>query len=195
MQHPVVELAARVAEMDRRLSQLVRHGTVEQVDAAKARVRLRIGEGDDGPLLSPWVPYGQIAGALKLHSPPSVGQQMTLCSPSGDVRQAVAMPMTWSNQNSSPSTAGDQHVLTFGGFTITLKGDELHVSGPKVVLECGGTSLTLDCATALLKSDDVTFDGRTLVKGESLKHNAKNVGDSHKHKGVIPGGGITQEPV
>ena len=108
----VVELAARIAELERRFSGVMRHGTVEEVDAAKQRIRLSFGKDVDGkPFLSPWVPYAQIAGALKVHTPPSKGQQFTALSPNGDWQQAVALPMTWSDQNQSPSSNGDENVL------------------------------------------------------------------------------------
>ena len=78
----LVELASRVAELERRFSGTLRHGTIEEVDAAKQIVRLNFGQDEDGkPFLSPWVPYAQIAGALKVHTPPSKGQQFTVLSP------------------------------------------------------------------------------------------------------------------
>jgi hypothetical protein len=44
----VVELAARIAELERRFSGVMRHGTVEEVDAGKQRLRLNIGKDIDG---------------------------------------------------------------------------------------------------------------------------------------------------
>lgn len=44
----------------------MRHGTVEQGDANKQRLRVRLGEGDEGPpFTGPWVPYAQIAATLR----------------------------------------------------------------------------------------------------------------------------------
>ena len=112
---------AKVAELERRFENSERHGTVEEVDAAKQRVRVRIGGEDGAPFLTPWIPYAQIAGDLKVHSPPSKGQQMTVHSPDGDLRQAVAHPFTWSDANKSPSSNADEHVSTFGQVKTTLK--------------------------------------------------------------------------
>lgn len=120
--HELVELASRVAELERRFSGTMRHGTVEEVDPAKQIIRLNFGESDDGkPFLSPWIPYAQTAGALKVHTPPSKGQQFTLLSPTGDWQQAVAIPLTWSDKNKSPSQKGDENVLTFGQVKGTIK--------------------------------------------------------------------------
>lgn len=152
----LADLMRRVAEIERRLANLVRHGTVEQLDAEKHLVRLRIGEGDDRqPLIGPWVPYGQIAGDLKVHTPPTKGQQMTLFNPAGDFRQAVALPLTWSDQNPAPSKSADENVLTYGSVTATLKEKSLEfkvgdarvfISDQKATLEFGGNKVVVDGA-------------------------------------------------
>jgi phage baseplate assembly protein V len=121
-------LAREVADLKRRVDNAGRHGVVSDVDAEKQVVRLKIGGTESEPFKSPWVPYAQIAGAMKIHTPPSVGQQMTLLVPTGDFRQALALPMTWSNQNKSPSTKKDEHVLTFGKIKIVAKADNLKIS-------------------------------------------------------------------
>jgi len=154
----LVEAVARVAELERRVAGMVRHGTVEQVDPQKQRVRLRLGGTDDKPFIGPWVPYAQIAGALKVHTPPSVGQQMTLLSPTGDPRQAVALPMTWSNQNAAPSDKGDEHVLTFGSCRIELRGNEIIVKVPRLFVECDGSTFELTGGGLKMVAPDYQFD-------------------------------------
>lgn len=163
----IVELVARVAELERRVASMVRHGTVEAVDPSKQVVRVRMGGTDDEPFVGPWVPYGQIAGALKVHTPPSVGQQMTMLNPTGDFRQAVALPMTWSDQNASPSQKGDEHVLKFGSVTITLKGQEVTLESPRLVVKAGGSEFVVEDGKISLKSALIETDGETkLDKGD-----------------------------
>lgn len=154
----IADLRAEIAELRRRIENGVRHGTVEpgSLDAEKGTVRLRIGGTDEKPWLSPPVRYGQIAGALKLHQPPSDGQQMTLFSPSGDIRQAVAMPFGWSDQNKSPSTKADENVLTFGSVRVELRGEELVLKLPKIAIDAGGTTFNLSAEG--LKSFAVAYD-------------------------------------
>lgn len=124
----ITALMRDVADLKRRADTVVRHGKVAKVDANKHRVRLTIGGTEKEPLESPWVPYGQIAGALKIHTPPSVGQQMTLFAPTGDFRQALALPLTWSDDNKSPSEKSDEHVLTFENVKIVVKKDSVKLS-------------------------------------------------------------------
>ena len=173
----LAEIVGRVAELERRVYGMMRHGTVAQVDAQKGLLRLDMGlpsEGGGDKFLGPWVPYAQHAGALKAHVPPSVGQQFTLMAPGGDWRQAVAVPFTWSNDNPSPSTSQSENVLTFGDATITLKAGSLSIKVGDVTLKVSAEGV------------DVT--------GGHVKHNGKNIGDSHIHGGVMPGGSTTDVP-
>ena len=171
----IVEIVARVAEIERRLAGFVRHGTVAEVDTAKHRIRLKLGEGTDGgDFLSPWLPYAQMAGVLKIHTPPSKGQQFSLIAPNGDWSQAVALPLTWSNQDPSPSTAADENVLTYGNVRATLKDDFVEVT-------VGGLTMT------------VTSDG-VAITGGKVTHDGRNIGSTHIHGGVVPGGGLTDVP-
>lgn len=171
----LVELALRVAELERRHASAFRHGTVEQVDAEKQLVRVRMGEDKNGkPFVGPWVPYAQIAGALKVHTPPSKGQQMTMLNPSGDFRQAVAIPMTWSDQNKSPSDKEDEHVLTFGSVRITLKEKSLKV-------EVGDHSVEVTDAGTIFSEGKIEHDGHLIDK-------------THVHTEVVPGGGLSGPP-
>ncbi|MBI1649874.1 phage baseplate assembly protein V [Hyphomicrobium sulfonivorans] len=171
----LVDLALRVAELERRQANNFRHGTVEEVDAKKQLMRMRLGEGEDGqPFLGPWVPYAQIAGALKVHTPPSKGQQMTMISPTGDMRQAIALPMTWSDQNKSPSDKEDEHVLTFGDVRIEIKEKGLK-------LTVGDHSI------------EVTGEGTTYSNGK-IEHDGHLIDKTHVHTEVMPGPALTGPP-
>lgn len=171
----IAELAARIAELERRFSGVMRHGTVEEIDTARHRVRLNFGNDIDGSaFLSPWIPYAQIAGALKVHTPPSEGQQLTALSPNGDWQQAIALPMTWSDQNASPSTAGEEHVLTFGDVRLTIREQMLEARLGPVTFK-------------------VTPEGIAITGGK-LTHEGKDIGATHIHGGVIPSVGVTDVP-
>ena len=140
----LARIARRMADLERRLENSVRHGAVKEVDAERQRVRLAIGKGPDGTeQLSPWIPYAQQAGALKVHTPPSVGQNMTAFSPGGDLEQAMALPMTWNDGNASPSSSADENVMTFGDSKVEIRGDEIVVTVPRLFIKCGGTTLEL----------------------------------------------------
>lgn len=170
-------LAAGLQEQSRRMAGVEMRGKVKQVDPKKALVRIEIGKDPEGgPVLSPWVPYKQTAGALKLHTPPSVGQVMVIRSETGDVEQGLAEPFRWSEANNAPSTSGDEHVLTFGAnVKVTLKSDSLSFKVGSVELR-------------------ISEEGAEIFGGK-VEHNGHDIGDSHRHPGVERGGAITDPPL
>jgi phage baseplate assembly protein gpV len=138
------EIAERLQEQNRRIGGSMWRGKVVQVDSSKHLVRIELGkDADGGQVLSPWVPYKQTAGALKVHSPPSVGQTMSLHSETGDVEQGVADALWWSDDNKSPSNDGSTHKLTFGNVTMTM------VNG-NVTIDVGGTGIKINGGSAEL---------------------------------------------
>ena len=172
----IVELVARVTDLERRVAGVMRHGTVAEVDSGRQRMRLDFGptHGAEGRFLSPWIPYAQFSGALRVHTPPSVGQQFTAMSPNGDFQQAVAVPLTHSTANPSPSTAADQNVLSFGNVTLTLAEDRLEIAVGGVTFKVTGANVE--------------------ITGGEVRHNGKNIGDSHIHGGVLSGPSVTGTP-
>lgn len=155
------ELLSRISKLETRTQNAVRFGVVTHVDPAKQLMRLRLGGTDAKPFLSPWMPYAQTAGAMKIHNPPSVGQQMMAISDGGNMKQAVGMPMTWSNNNQSPSDKGNEHVMTFGNSTVIVKADEITARvGPayitltqqKLMIVIGNTSIVMDDGSLTGKS-------------------------------------------
>ncbi len=175
MSHELIELHNRVSRLEQRAASMVKHGRVAEVNAAEGWVRLDLGDGDAGRLLSPKIPYAQFAGALKVHTPPSEGQQMTWLAPGGDSRQSFALPLTWSERNESPSEKQDENVITYGDVRITL--DEA-----SVLIEVGGFRLR------------VSAEGLAM-QGGGVGHNGRDIGATHRHPDVMPGPAETGLPV
>jgi len=169
----IIELASRVAALERRLAGSMRHGTVAEVNPAEGWVRLDLGPADEGRLLSPRVPYSQAAGALKVHAPPSVGQQMTIVAPTGDMMQGVAMPLTWSEENASPGADGNV-ALTLGSVRVDLTGDSLTLTAGGFTITISGSGLT--------------------ASGGRIEHDGLNIGADHTHGGVAAGPADTAGP-
>lgn len=188
MANPSVEALARTAQGEWRAANADVQGTVHQVDPTKQKVRLRLGGSDEEPFLSPWVSYGQTAGAMKFHNPPSVGQQMKLSSPGGDWMQGYATPTTFSDENASPSDKGDEHVLTIGSLRAVVKGDSLVVTIGGSSFRMTGSEIEQIASKIALQGDEVPITGSTLT------HNGHSVGDDHVHSGVTPGGSMTGPP-
>jgi phage baseplate assembly protein gpV len=166
-------IIARQQEQDRRLAGGEVRGKVTEVNASEAWVRLEIGKDTDGnPVLSPKTPYKQTAGALKLHSPPSVGQTMAIRSDSGDIEQGIAEAFHWSDENSATSTDGEAHKLTYGGVTVDLT--------------AGGMAFTLP---ELNITGNVNITGNFNLTGDynstgTMMNAGKDVGSTHTNLGL-----------
>ena len=166
---------ARLAEHERRIAGMNTPAKVVSVDHVAHKARFSIGKDVDGnDVLTPWLAYGQIAGALKVHNPATVGQTMMLRSANGDIEQAVAEPLFWSDENPAISDDGSIRKITFGDVTVTLSADGIDIS-------VGGTVFHLS-ASGFAQS------------GGSVTHNKKNIGDDHIHTGVKPGGSTSGPP-
>lgn len=157
----LVEVVARLADLERRVSGLVRHGTVAEVDPTRQRVRLDFGpaHGAEGRFLSPWLPYAQFSGELRVHTPPTIGQQLTAVSPSGDPQQAVAVPLTHHAGNPSLSNAGDANVITYGNVRMTLADDlvQVDVGSAALRLTDARIELSLGASSIRMTAGEITL--------------------------------------
>lgn len=171
------DVLERLQEQNRRLAGLEQRGKIPSggVDAEKKKVRIVLGKDSDGEdVLSPWVPVKQVAGALKLHSLPSEGQVMVIRSETGDMEQGVAEPYHWSDSNTSPSDKADEHVLTFGDVTVTIKSDS-------ILIAVGGTTWKLSAEG---------FD----QTGGTIRHDEIVIDKTHRHTEVEKGGDLSGPP-
>lgn len=147
------EVIMRIAEIERRMDNMIRPGPVTDVDTKKKRARIAIGMKDGDIVKSEWIPYGQLAGDYKSHRPPTVGQQMMMFAPNGEHRQALLMPDTWSDQNQSPSDKPDEHVTTYGKLKVTEKDGYHRIENDQCAIELSGGSINLKAATIVLDGD------------------------------------------
>lgn len=165
----------RIVEGQRRQAGMEMRGKITAVDPEKGTARIEIGKDDEGnPVQSPWLPYRQIAGSLKVHHAPTVGQSMSMRSENGDINQGVLEPFTWSDDNPANSTSGDSTVISLGAVTVTMSPDGINI-------DVGGTTYAL------------TSSGFEQTGGHQ-RHNGVNVGSTHIHGGVFPGGSDTEPP-
>ena len=151
MKEVILALAQRVADLERRVAGMVRYGVLTSVDPATGVGTMSMAPGQD----SPPTPYAQIAGALSVHAPPSVGQPMMMLAPDGDPRNAVLLPNTFGGGNASPGSTAEANVLTFGGVTMSLWGDA-------VVIAIGGATITVNGQGITVAGGDVVADGKSL---------------------------------
>lgn len=104
-------------ELLRRLENILRAGTIAQVDHQATRVRVRSGD-----LLTDWLIWFEVrAGNVRTWCPPSVGEQCLVLSPGGELAAGMVLVGLPSDQMPPPATEAHLHRTTYpGGSSITF---------------------------------------------------------------------------
>lgn len=93
-----------------------------------------------------------------------------------DLTDCFASPVVRPNVGSCDTT---NLSLSFGGGSIKITpGGEIEITGGKVTI-----------------NGKTIVNGETAINGSSLTHNGKDVGDTHKHGGIVKGGADTEVPI
>lgn len=162
------------SEFDRRLANIIRQGTITELDDANARVKVDIGDH-----VTEWLPFHAArAGEDRTWHAPEPGEQVTILSPSGELSQGTVIPGIYQTKYGAPGNVrtksrteykdgafieydrdGHKHVLDVpAGGSITL-----HIGQTTLKLEDGQTTLTTP--KLLVDSPESTFTGTVTVQG------------------------------
>ena len=195
-----------------RIAGATRHGVVEQIDHSGNRVRIRTGQ-----MLTDWLPmsHGR-AGATRDWDPLTIGEQVTLQCPSGDLSQARLLPSLNSDNAQPPAgyskdntireypdgarwehnhatsesrltvPAGGSIVLTAGESSITIKNDTITIKTPHIVLDAPDT----DATGNLTVHDLLSYLSGMAGRGRVGRHAAAIQGDIIHHDGVMQSNGV-----
>lgn len=173
------------ADLIRRLENLIRLGTVADVDPAKPRCRMKT-----GGLVTAWLPCFTLrAGEDRTWDPPSIGEQGIVFSPSGDPATGAvlvglnsdAFPAPDDNPNRHRRTYRDGAVIEYDTESHTLRATLPDGGQVDIVAPAGVTILGDVTVTGLVTvSEDVVAAGISLVQ--------------HVHGGVLTGGATTEAP-
>lgn len=143
-----------LAEMWRRLNNLVKRGTVHSVQLKPPRVRILFGTDpvNNTEHVSAWLPwYTRADAGCQEWSVPAVGCPATVVSEGGDLRNGVALVGLITDDQTPAGESGDVYVTRYGnGASVTCDtaGNSMAVSlpaGGRLVVGCpGGTTIKGD---------------------------------------------------
>lgn len=187
------------------LANLIRYGTVASIDVDAARVTVKTGGVITKPL--PWL--SPRAGRVRSWNPPSLGEQVMVLSPNGDLAAGVAFPALFSNAMSKPDEAtADNVVVAFGDGAVLLYDMANHLlkaslpAGGRVeAIAPDGFKLTgdVDIEGKLHVSDAVTLDSTLHASSDVTSDSDVKAGSislkNHPHDKVQPGSGVSGKPV
>ena len=167
-----------IAEISRRLENIIKRGEIAQVDPAAGLVRVAV-----GALRTDWLPYFvPAAGQVSVHRPPSVGEICIVLSPSGEPGGGMALCGLAGNAHPSPSASAGETVTIYpDGAIVKYNHDSgsLNISGIKTGFVQAANSLTFDTPQA-------TFTQKLTVQG-LLTYAAGLAGDGGGAGTVIRG--------
>lgn len=176
-----------IFELARLLQNLIRLGTVTAVrHSTPSAVRIKTGE-----LETNWIPFLTLrAGDVKTWCPPSLGEQVVLLSPGGELTNAVALTGLYADHMAEPSNSGAVHTITYPD------GAEIKYDHGSSALSINGIStLSINASESItINVPQMTITGAVTQSSGPMSSNGVVV-DSHVHTGVSKGGSNTGGPL
>lgn len=205
-------------QLSRLLANVIRLGAIAEVDHDAARCRVTSGD-----IESDWLPWLALrAGDTRIWSPPTVGEQCMVFSPSGNLGAGVVIVGIFSDDHAAPSHDPDAHSIHFPDGAVIQYNHASHhlsvtgitsaevVASGDIVLR-SGTQITLDAPRVVATHELIaqglltyqaglsgraatTIHGAITHDGGELTSNGVIL-HSHVHSGVAYGPSNTGEPV
>lgn len=182
-----------IGELSRQIANLIRVGEVTETDftdpdAPRVKVAVSGFESD-------WLPFGaKRAGSTKTWSPLSIGEQVVILSPYGDLGQAIIVCSLYSSANTAPSSSGSLDKETYPDGTTISYDSASHTLNATI----DSTTITADRGQIALGVGGVKFvitAGGIDMQGGQVTHNGKNIGSDHAHSGIQRGSQNSDGPV
>lgn len=153
-----------IAEILRLLQNLIRFGTVAQIQHGDSqqqpRVRVAVGK-----ILTTWLPWSaRRAGETSDWDPPTIGEQVVVLSPGGDMAAGVVLPAIYSDAHVPPSNSPTEHIRCYPDGAVVSYDHGAHALN--VVLPEGGTAHLIAPAKVTVKSREIELDATaTTITG------------------------------
>ena len=165
-----------LSEIVRSIPNLIRTGHIAEIKADKVRVRL------SPTLLTTWLQWVALrAGDVIDWCPPSVGEQVIVFSPSGDLTQGKVLAGLFSAESPAPEQSLKVRSIHYPDGAVVRYNFEAHALA---AILPGGSS-------ALVKADEVTADAlqTTCTGNVTIKGNLTVEGVSALNNGATVKGG------
>ncbi|WP_313473141.1 phage baseplate assembly protein V [Rouxiella badensis] len=181
-----------IAELYRLLMNLIRVGTVSEVDPVNYVARVKTGANE-----TDWIRWGaQRAGDGVTWWAPSVGEQVVILSPGGEMENAFIAFSLYASDAPPPDLGLTSRVTTYpdgARESYDPANGMRRCEGIKGALLSASGTLTLELARLIINAE-VVINGEVIQGGGAMSSNGIIV-DAHGHKGVKKGTDISEGPV
>ncbi|HGN8994512.1 TPA: phage baseplate assembly protein V, partial [Klebsiella michiganensis] len=171
-----------IAELLRLLENIVRTGTVAEIDEGKWRVRVQSGE-----LETTWLRWNaQRAGAFKVWVPPSVGEQVWFLCLGGNTDVAFIGGSLYSDDNPAPGASSNKMVVTApdgATFRYDAEAGALQVKGIQSAVVEASVKITLDTPEVEC-TNLLTTKNLNVTKGGEMHGDITHTGGAFTSNGV-----------
>lgn len=180
-----------------RVGELIRIAKVKSVDLGAGTCVVAAGDVETADIR--WLE--RRAGKTRTWSPPSVGEQLLLFCPEGDIEGAVVLGAITQTAFPLPGNSerelvqfDDGAVIAYDPSTSTC--DITLPDGATLNIVTGAASITAPDGVSIV--GDVDIDGKVTVTGDVEAQGDVKAGaislKTHKHGGVVAGAAMTQVP-
>ncbi|MEK2611123.1 phage baseplate assembly protein V [Pseudomonas shirazensis] len=186
-----------LAELNRLLENLIRFGTIAEVQHMPPRVKVKT-----GGMLTTWLPWlAWRAGEAREWDPPTVGEQVLLLSPSGQLANGVAVTGLFSDLIPANGDRAGLHRRTYpDGAVVEYDSAAHHLiatlpeGGTTELFSPGGIRIVGDITHEgdYIQAGNQTITGLVTVTEDVVANGISLV--LHVHEGVMPGEGKTEVP-
>lgn len=137
-------------DLGRRLANIIRIGTIFEIDFETAKARVKIGD-----LETDWIPWiNSNSGSTNSWNPPEIDEQVIALSPSGELNQAIILQSLYKN-NASENSPNIQSTTFKDGSKVTFDHSsgnlDLNLKGSTTIKVAGNA--TIESQSVLLKGD------------------------------------------
>ncbi|GFR17445.1 spike protein [Trichonephila clavata] len=147
-----------IAELSRKLANIIRIGLVKEVDYEKAKVRVKIGE-----FLTDWLPWiTSKAGKDRDWSPPDIDEQVMVFSPLGELSLGVVLGGIYQERYPAPENKKEINSIKIQDGTRLLYDKEKHHLEievvDKITLKAGESSIEMTKKGIKLKAKRIDLN-------------------------------------
>jgi phage baseplate assembly protein V len=190
---------AQLTEIMRLITNLIRTGTVTEVDRDNWLCRVKTGD-----LETNWINWLTLrAGNSRTWWKPSVGEQVVLFSLGGNLETAFVLPAVYSNQFPPPSDSEDGSVAEYpdgGWFEYEPATGRWYVRGIKSMVIEAADNVTFKTENFVVEADTTRINSNVVINGAVNQGGGPMdsngiVVDDHAHEKVKSDGDISGGPV
>ena len=184
------DLLADLADLRRLIENIVRYGTIAEIDYDEKRVRVHTGGDDENSPgnTTDWIQWNADAGETKEWNPPSLGEQVTILSPGGIISGGTVFRGKYSDIFPSPSSNPTLHKRQYPDGAVVEYDHGSH--NLKAILP-GGSSTRIKTDLFVVDAQDSVFMGNVLVYGDQVNNKMMRINQSLSVLGQGSGGGAS----